>query len=146
MADRGWRGAHDALPRAQGAPRDGLPSGSSVHVRSRRHRTVTPFADLLTLARPRFDVFVLGVFGVAALILATIGPYAVMGADVRQGTSLLAFCRRSIVPSMSLLLILIILLVLLGGGGFYAGGPRVGGGLVGLILLIIIVLALTGRL
>ena len=47
---------------------------------------VTPFADLLDhpLARPRFDAFVLGVFGIAALILAAIGLYAVMGAYVRQ--------------------------------------------------------------
>ena len=47
---------------------------------------VTPFADLLDrpLARPRFDAFVLGVFGIAALMLAAIGLYAVMGAYVRQ--------------------------------------------------------------
>ena len=47
---------------------------------------VTPFAELLDqpLARPRFDAFVLGVFGVAALILSAIGLYAVMGASVRQ--------------------------------------------------------------
>ncbi len=47
---------------------------------------VTPFADLLhhPLARPRFDAFVLGAFGIAALILAAIGLYAVMGAYVRQ--------------------------------------------------------------
>ena len=47
---------------------------------------VAPFADLLDrpLARPRFDAFVLGVFGIAALILAAIGLYAVMGAYVRQ--------------------------------------------------------------
>jgi putative ABC transport system permease protein len=47
---------------------------------------VTPFADLLDrpLARPRFDAFVLGVFGIAALILAAIGLYAVMGAYVRH--------------------------------------------------------------
>ena len=47
---------------------------------------VTPFADLLDrpLARPRFDAFVLGVFGLAALTLAAIGLYAVMGAYVRQ--------------------------------------------------------------
>ena len=47
---------------------------------------ITPFADLLDrpLARPRFDAFVLGVFGLAALTLAAIGLYAVMGAYVRQ--------------------------------------------------------------
>ena len=47
---------------------------------------VTPFADLLDrpLARPRFDAFVLSVFGIAALMLAAIGLYAVMGAYVRQ--------------------------------------------------------------
>jgi putative ABC transport system permease protein len=47
---------------------------------------VTPFADLLDrpLARPRFDAFVLGVFGIAALMLAAIGLYAVIGAYVRQ--------------------------------------------------------------
>ena len=47
---------------------------------------ITPFADLLDrpLARPRFDAFVLGVFGLAALALAAIGLYAVMGAYVRQ--------------------------------------------------------------
>ena len=47
---------------------------------------VAPFADLLDgpLARPRFNAFVLGVFGIAALMLAAIGLYAVMGAYVRQ--------------------------------------------------------------
>ncbi len=36
------------------------------------------------LARPRFNAFLLRVFGVAALLLATIGLYAVMAAYVRQ--------------------------------------------------------------
>ena len=47
---------------------------------------VAPFAELLDgpLARPRFNAFVLAVFGIAALILAAIGLYAVMGAYVRQ--------------------------------------------------------------
>jgi predicted permease len=47
---------------------------------------IAPFAELLDgpLARPRFNAFVLAVFGIAALILAAIGLYAVMGAYVRQ--------------------------------------------------------------
>lgn len=47
---------------------------------------VMPFADLLArpLARPRFHTFLLGVFGFAALLLSTIGLYAVLAASVRQ--------------------------------------------------------------
>jgi len=47
---------------------------------------VTPFAEAMDkpLARPRFNAYLLGVFGAAALLLATIGVYAVMAASVRQ--------------------------------------------------------------
>jgi len=47
---------------------------------------VAPFTELLQgpLARPRFNAFLLGVFGLAALLLAAIGLYAVMAASVRQ--------------------------------------------------------------
>jgi hypothetical protein len=47
---------------------------------------VAPFRDLLhgPLARPRFNAFLIGVFGVAALLLAAIGLYAVIAASVRQ--------------------------------------------------------------
>lgn len=47
---------------------------------------VAPFRDLLRgpLARPRFNAVLVGVFGVAALLLAGIGLYAVMAASVRQ--------------------------------------------------------------
>lgn len=47
---------------------------------------VMPFADLLArpLARPRLHAFLLGVFGFAALLLSTIGLYAVLAASVRQ--------------------------------------------------------------
>jgi putative ABC transport system permease protein len=47
---------------------------------------VAPFADLLAapLARPRFNALLIGVFGLAALLLAAIGLYAVMGAYVRR--------------------------------------------------------------
>ena len=47
---------------------------------------VVPFAELLEvpLARPRFDAFLVGVFGLAALLLATVGLYAVVAASVRQ--------------------------------------------------------------
>jgi putative ABC transport system permease protein len=47
---------------------------------------VTPFAELAAapLARPRFNAFLIGVFGVSALLLAAIGLYAVMAAHVRQ--------------------------------------------------------------
>ena len=45
-----------------------------------------PFAELLRepLARPRFYTFVLGVFGISALLLSAIGLYAVIAASVRQ--------------------------------------------------------------
>ena len=36
------------------------------------------------LARPRFNAFLLGLFAVTALLLATIGLYAVLAASVRQ--------------------------------------------------------------
>jgi putative ABC transport system permease protein len=47
---------------------------------------VAPFARMLDrpLARPRFTARLLGVFAVAALLLAAVGLYAVMAAYVRQ--------------------------------------------------------------
>jgi predicted permease len=47
---------------------------------------IAPFGELLRepLARPRFYTFVLGVFGVSALLLCAIGLYAVIAASVRQ--------------------------------------------------------------
>jgi putative ABC transport system permease protein len=47
---------------------------------------VAPFAELLEgpLARPRFNARVIGIFAGAALLLAAIGVYAVMGAFVGQ--------------------------------------------------------------
>ena len=47
---------------------------------------VTTFADLLAtpLARPRFNAFLAGSFGLSALLLAAIGLYAVVAAAVRQ--------------------------------------------------------------
>jgi predicted permease len=47
---------------------------------------VAPFRELLQgpLARPRFNAFLIGVFGMAALLLAAVGLYAVMAAYVRQ--------------------------------------------------------------
>jgi putative ABC transport system permease protein len=47
---------------------------------------VSPFSELLNvpLARPRFNAFLIDVFGVAALLLAAIGLYAVIAAYVRQ--------------------------------------------------------------
>jgi predicted permease len=68
--------------RVAGAARERIRTvDPAVHV-----MRIAPFADLLDrpLARPRFDAFVLGVFGIAALMLAAIGLYAVMGAYVRH--------------------------------------------------------------
>jgi putative ABC transport system permease protein len=47
---------------------------------------LAPFSEFLDrpLARPRFSAFLLGVFGVAALLLSTLGLYGVMAAYVRQ--------------------------------------------------------------
>jgi putative ABC transport system permease protein len=47
---------------------------------------VLPFAEALDkpLARPRFNAYLIGVFAGAALLLATIGVYAVIAASVRQ--------------------------------------------------------------
>lgn len=47
---------------------------------------VTPFSTFVEqpMARPRFDAFLIGVFGVAALSLAVVGLYAVIGTWVRQ--------------------------------------------------------------
>jgi predicted permease len=47
---------------------------------------VAPFGELLRepLARPRFYAFVLGVFGISALLLCAVGLYAVIAASVRQ--------------------------------------------------------------
>lgn len=48
--------------------------------------SAVPFADYLDrpLGRPRFNAFLIGVFGIAALLLSTLGLYAVMAAHVRQ--------------------------------------------------------------
>lgn len=45
-----------------------------------------PFTEMLSrpLARPRFNAFLLSVFGAAALLLSTVGLYAVLAAYVRQ--------------------------------------------------------------
>jgi putative ABC transport system permease protein len=47
---------------------------------------VAPFAEMLNrpLARPRFNAFLLSIFGIVALVLSTVGLYAVMAAYVRQ--------------------------------------------------------------
>ena len=47
---------------------------------------VAPFTEMLArpLAQPRFNAFLLGVFAFAALLLSTVGLYAVMAAYVRQ--------------------------------------------------------------
>jgi len=47
---------------------------------------VAPFRELLQgpLARPRFNAFLIGLFGLAALLLAGVGLYAVVAAYVRQ--------------------------------------------------------------
>jgi predicted permease len=47
---------------------------------------VAPFAEMLNrpLARPRFNAFLLSIFGIVALLLCTVGLYAVMAAYVRQ--------------------------------------------------------------
>jgi putative ABC transport system permease protein len=47
---------------------------------------VAPFTEMLArpLARPRFNALLLSIFGVAALLLSTVGLYAVMAAYVRQ--------------------------------------------------------------
>jgi putative ABC transport system permease protein len=51
-----------------------------------RVMSVVPFSERLKapLARPRFNAFLIGIFGVASLLLAAIGLYAVMAAHVRQ--------------------------------------------------------------
>jgi ABC-type antimicrobial peptide transport system permease subunit len=47
---------------------------------------VAPFTDMLArpLSRPRFNALLLGIFGIIALLLSTVGLYAVMAAHVRQ--------------------------------------------------------------
>jgi predicted permease len=47
---------------------------------------VAPFAELLQgpLAQPRFNALLIGAFGIAALLLAAVGLYAVIAASVRQ--------------------------------------------------------------
>jgi ABC-type antimicrobial peptide transport system permease subunit len=47
---------------------------------------VAPFTQMLEgpLARPKFNAYLLSIFGVAALLLSTIGLYAVMAAYVRH--------------------------------------------------------------
>jgi ABC-type antimicrobial peptide transport system permease subunit len=75
--------------------RTGSPTAAVAALVRDRVRTVDPavevmriarFAELLEgpLARPRFNAFLIGVFGAAAWLLAAIGLYALMGASVRQ--------------------------------------------------------------
>ncbi len=47
---------------------------------------VAPFTEMLArpLAQPRFNAFLLSIFAIAALLLSTVGLYAVMAAYVRQ--------------------------------------------------------------
>jgi ABC-type antimicrobial peptide transport system permease subunit len=47
---------------------------------------VAPFTQILNhpLARPRFNAFLLSGFGISALLLSSVGLYAVMAAYVRQ--------------------------------------------------------------
>jgi putative ABC transport system permease protein len=47
---------------------------------------VAPFSSIMEkpLARPRFNAFLFGIFGLAALFLATIGHYAMLAASVGQ--------------------------------------------------------------
>jgi predicted permease len=47
---------------------------------------LVPFRELLEgpLARPRFNAFLVGVFGIAALLLTAVGLYAVIAASVRR--------------------------------------------------------------
>ena len=47
--------------------------------------SAAPFAEYLErpLGRPRFNAFLIGLFGIAALLLSTLGLYAVMSAHVR---------------------------------------------------------------
>ena len=47
---------------------------------------VAPFSHLLDtpLARPRFNAWLVGIFAIAALFLATVGLYALIAAYVRQ--------------------------------------------------------------
>jgi ABC-type antimicrobial peptide transport system permease subunit len=46
---------------------------------------LAPFSEMLErpLARPRFNAFVMGIFGIAALVLAGIGLYAMLAASIR---------------------------------------------------------------
>jgi predicted permease len=71
------------------------PAGAVAALVRDRVRTVDPavevmriarFAELLDgpLARPRFNAFLIGVFGVAAWLLAAIGLYSLIAASVRQ--------------------------------------------------------------
>jgi predicted permease len=48
--------------------------------------SVAPFADYLDrpLGRPRFNAFLISLFGITALLLSALGLYAVMAAHVRQ--------------------------------------------------------------
>jgi putative ABC transport system permease protein len=48
--------------------------------------SVAPFADYLDrpLSRPRFNAFLIGLFGIVALLLSALGLYALMAAHVRQ--------------------------------------------------------------
>jgi putative ABC transport system permease protein len=48
--------------------------------------SVAPFRELIQgpLARPRFNAFLIGLFGLAALLLAAVGLYALLAASVRQ--------------------------------------------------------------
>jgi putative ABC transport system permease protein len=72
------------------APLELLTSIAAARIRSIdadvRLMRVVPFTEMLSrpLARPRFNAFLLSIFGVVVLVLSTVGLYAVMAAYVRQ--------------------------------------------------------------
>ena len=89
---------------------------------------VAPFAAMLArpLARPTFSAFLLGIFGIASLLLSTVGLYAVIAAHVRQRDREIAIRRALGATTMGVRRLVLSEAVRLAGGGALLG---VGGAL-----------------
>lgn len=84
---------------------------------------VATFTEMLEgpLARPRFSAFLLGTFGIASLLLSTVGLYAVVAAHVRQRDREIAIRLALGATTMRIRRLVLTEAVRLAGGGALIG-------------------------
>ena len=127
-----WRGM-EVVVRTQGDPKPLLPSiRSQIWSQDRK----LPISEIKTmdqiidsqLARPRFSMFLLGIFGATALVLAAIGTYGVMSFAVAQRA-------REIGVRMALGATRTAVLRMIAGNAFRLAAAGVVGGIAGALAL-----------